>query len=68
MYGKLVDFNGTKEITTGSSIYSVNGTTGINAIETTAEQDAPAFNIAGQRTSGTYRGIVIKSGKKFINK
>ena len=68
VYGKLVDYNGTKEITTGSSIYSVNGTTGINAIETTAEKDAPAFNIAGQRTSGTYRGIVIKGGKKFINK
>ena len=66
--GKLVDYNGTKEITTGSTIYSVNGTTGINAIETTAEKDAPAFNIAGQRTSGTYRGIVIKGGKKFINK
>lgn len=68
VYGKLVDYNGTKEFTTGSSIYSVNGTTGINTIETATEKNAPAYNIAGQRTSQTYKGIVIKGGKKFVNK
>ncbi|MGM9713660.1 MAG: Ig-like domain-containing protein [Prevotella sp.] len=68
VYGKLVDYKGTKEFTTGSSIYSVNGTTGINTIETATEKNAPAYNIAGQRTSGTYKGIVIKGGKKFVNK
>ena len=68
VYGKLVDYNGTKEITSGSSIYSVNGTTGINTIETATEKNAPAYNIAGQRTSQTYKGIVIKGGKKFVSK
>lgn len=28
VYGKLVEYNGTKEMTTGSSIYSINGETG----------------------------------------
>lgn len=68
VYGKLVDYKGTKEFTTGSSIYSINGTTGINTIETATEKNTPAYNIAGQRTSQTYKGIVIKGGKKFINK
>ena len=68
VYGKLVDYNGTKEITSGSSIYSINGTTGINTIETATEKNAPAYNIAGQRTSQTYKGIVIKGGKKFVSK
>lgn len=68
VYGKLVDYKGTKEFTTGSSIYSINGTTGINTIETATEKNAPAYNIAGQRTSQTYKGIVIKGGKKFVSK
>ena len=33
-----------------------------------ADSDAPAYNLAGQRVSDNYRGIIIKGGKKYLNK
>lgn len=70
VYGKLVDYNGTKEINTGSSIYSINGVGGaelINAAE--ADDNAPVYNLLGQPVSrDTKNQILVKNGKKFINK
>lgn len=44
-------------------------TTGIAAIETDDDNDAPVYNIAGQRVSGTAaKGVYIKNGKKHITK
>ena len=44
-------------------------TTGINEIEAEAAQDnAAIYNLAGQRVSKDYKGVVIKNGKKFLNK
>lgn len=43
--------------------------TGINAV--TTQQPAPAtqlYNLAGQRVSPSYKGIVIQNGKKMIQK
>ena len=71
VYGKLVLYNNTTpEINTGSSIYSVNGvTTGVNSITTDeTDSNAPVFNVAGQRVSNSFKGIVIKNGKKFMNR
>lgn len=70
VYGKLVLYNTTPEITTGSSIYSVNGiTAGVNSITSDeADSNAPVFNVAGQRVSNSFKGIVIKNGKKFMNR
>lgn len=69
VYGKLVDYNGTKEITTGSSIYSINGsTTGINNIEAAPATDGATYNLAGQRVAASYKGAVIRNGKKFIQR
>ena len=31
-------------------------------------ENAPVYNIAGQKVNNYYKGIVIKSGKKFIIK
>lgn len=31
-------------------------------------ENAPAYNLAGQRVGQSYKGIVIKNGKKFYNK
>ncbi|MDE7096733.1 MAG: hypothetical protein K2O47_04485, partial [Muribaculaceae bacterium] len=39
----------------------------VKAIEN-AEADAVIYNIYGQRVDESYRGIVIKNGKKYINK
>lgn len=70
VYGKLVLYNTTPEINTGSSIYSVNGiTAGVNSITTDeTDSNAPVFNVAGQRVSNSFKGIVIKNGKKFMNR
>lgn len=45
-------------------------TTAIENIESvkSIDNNAPAYNLAGQRVSRNYRGIVVRGGKKFINK
>ena len=56
----------------GNYLYSVNGAiaTGIRNTDMTkkADKDAPIYNMAGQRVSKTYKGVVIQNGKKFVNK
>ena len=43
--------------------------TGINNITTdAANANAPVFNLAGQKVGKAYKGVVIKAGKKFIQK
>ena len=32
------------------------------------ENNAPMYNLAGQRVNNDYKGVVVKNGKKFINK
>lgn len=71
VYGKLVLYGGnTPEVNSGSSIYSINGTTaGVNSVTTDeADANAPVFNLAGQRVNNSFKGIVVKNGKKFINR
>ncbi len=70
VYGKLVLYGGkTNEINTGSSIYSLNGTTGINSITTDVDSaDAPVYNLAGQRVGKNAKGVLIKNGKKYVVK
>lgn len=47
----------------------VSGTTGITSINaaSTAKADV-LYNLAGQQVSKSYKGIVVKNGKKFLNK
>ena len=44
--------------------------TAINNISTdkTATVNEPAYNIAGQRVANTYHGLIIKGGRKYVNK
>lgn len=43
--------------------------TGINNITTEAtDANAPAYDLAGQKVGKEYKGVVIKAGKKFIQK
>ena len=66
VYGKLVDYKGTKEMT-GSSIYSLNGvTTGISNIKAQTITDGVIYNLAGQRVNKLSKGINIVNGKKII--
>ncbi len=42
---------------------------GIEGIETdNADSDAPVYNVYGVKVDKSYKGIVIKNGKKFINR
>ena len=45
-------------------------TTAIETIETKAEtvNNAAIYNVAGQKVSADYKGLVIKNGRKFIQK
>lgn len=46
-------------------------TTGISAVSTSANSlndSAEMYNLAGQRVTKAYKGVVIQNGKKFINK
>ena len=66
VYGKLVDYKGTKEMT-GSNIYSLNGvTTGISNIKAETINDGAIYNVAGQRVNKLVKGINIVNGKKVV--
>lgn len=43
-------------------------TTGIDTIKATQNENAPIYNLAGQRVGKNYKGVVIQNGKKFMNK
>ncbi len=44
------------------------GEAGINDIKTDVDKNAPSYNLAGQRVDENYHGVVIKNGKKYMNK
>lgn len=69
VYGKLVNYNNKTPQVTSSSIYSLNGVvSGVDNITVDKNVDAPAYNVAGQRVNDAYKGIVVKNGKKYLNK
>lgn len=58
----------TPEVASGGKILTVNGkSTGITSIKSD-DADAPLFNLAGQRVDASYKGVVIKNGKKMLQK
>ena len=42
--------------------------TAIKTIAVDAAESAAIYNLSGQRVNATYKGIVIKNGKKYLNK
>lgn len=40
--------------------------TGISSIEAAAKNDGKTYNMAGQQVSGSFKGLVIKNGKKYV--
>ena len=81
-YNELSTFEGVKNKTVKGivsmfnrnyqiTIISIDTTTGIdnlNAENKTLNENAPVYNLAGQRVDKTYKGVVIQNGKKFINR
>lgn len=62
-------YNGAPALVDGC-IYSINGlTTGINGVKVNQNaSNAPVYNLGGQRVSNSYKGVVVKNGKKMIRK
>lgn len=42
--------------------------TGISSVKAAAEFNGAIYNIAGQKVSASYKGLVIKNGKKIVQK
>ena len=70
VYGKLKKYNTTYELDKDNILISLNGkTTGItNITADEAAKNAPVYNLAGQKVTKAYKGVVIKNGKKMIQK
>ena len=70
VYGKLTKFKTTYELDLNNILISLNGqTTGItNITADEAAKSAPVYNLAGQKVTKAYKGVVIKNGKKMIQK
>lgn len=49
-------------------IYFAGGETAINSVKKAANADGAIYNIAGQKVNASYKGLVIKNGKKYIQK
>lgn len=49
-----------------STFPGVGEVTAVEAVKTIEQNDAPAYNLAGQRIAVGYKGIVIKNGKKYF--
>ena len=59
----------TPEVAQNGKILTVNGTsTNINTIKANTDVNALVYNLAGQQVEKSYKGLVIKNGKKVINK
>ncbi|MCI6550872.1 MAG: hypothetical protein MR450_08455 [Prevotella sp.] len=68
VYGKLTKFSSTYELAKGCYLYSINGkTTGISSVKA-SQKSSELYNLSGQRVNSSYKGVVIRNGKKFVNK
>ena len=52
------------------AFYFSGTSTGISnvAVDSMLDQNAPMYNLAGQRVSNDYKGIVVKNGRKYLAK
>lgn len=48
------------------STFPGNKETAVETVKVAEQKDAPAYNLAGQRTGSGYKGFVIKGGKKYF--
>lgn len=46
--------------------YEVGTSTGISSVKAEAAQNGKTYNFAGQQVSDSYKGLVIKNGKKYV--
>jgi hypothetical protein len=46
--------------------YEAGTPTGISSVKSEAAQNGKTYNLAGQQVSDSYKGLVIKNGKKYV--
>ena len=63
-----IEFNGGKELDSFTCTVTKSQATGISEALVAGSESEIIYNMAGQRVSGKAKGIVIKNGKKVINK
>lgn len=70
--GKLTKYKKGSEIipeVKSGYIYKLNGeTSGVGTIKASIDDNAPAYNVGGQRVNEGYKGLIIKGGRKLIQK
>lgn len=64
--GIILPFN--SQIELAPTVAPTSSATSISTITTDTAANAPAYNLAGQKVSSSYKGVVIKAGKKFVQK
>ncbi len=65
----IEDLDGTGDHTAGKEVIFVDkNATAITTIHQSPLTDQPAYNLRGERVNGSYRGIVIRNGKKYVVK
>jgi hypothetical protein len=68
VYGKLTKYNSTYELDRGCYLYSIEkNATGISSVKA-SQKSSVLYNLSGQRVNGSYKGVVISNGKKYVNK
>ena len=71
VYGQLTIYKETYEMAEGNYIHSIETVpTGITdvAVEKEFDENAPIYNLSGQRVDKNAKGILIQNGKKFIRR
>ena len=68
VYGNLTKYGNTYELAKGCYLYSIkNNPTGISSVKA-PQKSSVLYNLSGQRVNSSYKGVVIRDGKKFVNK
>ena len=77
LFTEMESLEGTFDLTGVITVYkenvqiypiAISTTSGVKSIKSDLDANAPAYNVAGQRVSADYRGVVIKNGKKLLNR
>ena len=67
-YYTFQKYSGTGNILIASIEFTPADSEGIKTVNTTANANAALYNVAGQKVSEGFKGLVIKNGKKMIQK
>lgn len=67
--GKISSYFSTTGVTNlSAAVFKGETITGISALTIDTDVNAPMYNLKGERVDANYRGVVIKGGKKTIQK